>query len=265
MLTLQPLKTLWPGGKNGVMRRTHRPILSLAIVASASVGTTAFTTEDGATNNPEEALLVSAGSDGLLRCWSLDPRWWSAIDENNNYNGSDDDDNGGHCRFVIHAGHDCGDIFAMAYHPPTATLYLACKNGSIQWFPMLQRHQMCRQRMRQEWAKRDSRFFSLGNESRHSLEFATGEAVSTATASTFIHESSEEHPAVVGKQHRTYLILENMMLPMAHNGYIYCLLIGRLPHSSADYLFSGSGLCVCLPVDCVFNYLNILNSQVMER
>jgi hypothetical protein len=58
------------------------------------------------------------------------------------------------CVCVIHAGADCGDINALLYNNTTQTIYLGCKNMSLQWFEMSKRHTVTKTMIKREWSSR---------------------------------------------------------------------------------------------------------------
>jgi di- and tripeptidase len=65
------------------------------------------------TASADERMLFSAGDEGRVYVWDLGSPSMP-------------------CLCHIYAGADCGDIYALAFCNTTDTLYLGCKNTSIQ-------------------------------------------------------------------------------------------------------------------------------------
>ncbi|ORY01300.1 Zn-dependent exopeptidase [Basidiobolus meristosporus CBS 931.73] len=117
------------------------------------------------------------------------------------------------CLYVVHAGPNVGDILALAYSSDLQKLFLGCTNTSIQWFDVSTRDEICSEKRRAILSSRGSKFFQ-----------------------------GQEKPATVdedGLEH--YVIFDEAIAPNSHFGYVYSLLLGKLPNSTDDVLFSGSG------------------------
>lgn len=65
--------------------------------------------------NKDQTILFSAGDENMVCVWNIGP-------------GTDHYT----CIYVVHAGADCGDIHALAFNDATNTLYLGCKDASLQ-------------------------------------------------------------------------------------------------------------------------------------
>ncbi|KAK9764746.1 hypothetical protein K7432_007509 [Basidiobolus ranarum] len=117
------------------------------------------------------------------------------------------------CLYVVHAGPNVGDILALAYSNDSQKLFLGCTNTSIQWFDISSRDDVCSDQRRAILSSRGSKFFQ-----------------------------GQEKPATIdedGLEH--YVIFDDAIVPNSHFGYVYSLLLGKLPNSTEDTLFSGSG------------------------
>jgi hypothetical protein len=84
-----------------------------------------------------------------------------------------------------------------------------------QWFDVAHGHKLSRRRRDLEWTSRDSRFFDI-----ESLAKPSGED---------------------GSEIEYYVIFEQMISNMSHNGFIYCMCIGKTPNQDEDVLISGAG------------------------
>ena len=65
----------------------------------------------------DEKLLFSAGDENIVRIWDLTL------------------DGEYRCKYLIHAGADCGDIHAVVYCDRSQVLYIGCKDASLQVRP----------------------------------------------------------------------------------------------------------------------------------
>eukprot|EP00158_Paraphelidium_tribonemae_P007506 Partr_v1_DN28272_c3_g1_i2_m76487 putative Metallopeptidase M20 family len=146
--------------------------------------------------------LFSGGDDGSIRCWQIDN-----VEPGAKFP----------CVCLVHAAADSGDIHSIVYSASLDAIYFGCKNASIQFFDMRNRHSVSRERRLQEWKKRDSRFFDL-----------------VPLLDCCSERESEMEIFVVFED-------ENV-LPMCHQGFVYALLVTGLSSGVADdCLISGSG------------------------
>ena len=221
----------------------------------------------------DERWLFSAGDEGVVRIWDLLSGSASPPTTSSHAHAHPLPPPVPTCVLLLYAGADCGDIHAMGYSESLRTLYLGCKDASIQvgssdrsideqgeeggahcrrsslilalpylhlqismhtlreqWFNMEQRHGMDKQHMESEWNQRDHRFFRL-----HSMEEVVpiygGPPVAVEAAAALEME--------------TFVLLESMIMPLSHHGFVYALLVERrLPAFDHDVLISASGTCV---------------------
>ncbi|KAF9338321.1 hypothetical protein BG006_005303 [Podila minutissima] len=118
------------------------------------------------------------------------------------------------CLYHIHSSQDVGDIFSVVYSHTLNTMYIGCQNTSIQWFDFS-----------------DSRpDVPQSPNITHSLR--------SQTPQFFEGPSKSREPE---EQVVRYSIPDSGIYQNSHFGYVYCLLLGKVPNVEGDVLFSGSG------------------------
>ncbi|KAG0345829.1 hypothetical protein BG004_002995 [Podila humilis] len=119
------------------------------------------------------------------------------------------------CLYHIHSSQDVGDIFSVVYSQSLNTMYIGCQNTSIQWFDFL--------------------------DTRHETDVPQSPNIthSLRSQTPLFFEGSKEQPE---EQHVIrYSIPDSGIYQNSHFGYVYCLLLGKVPNVEGEILFSGSG------------------------
>ncbi|KAF9584930.1 hypothetical protein BGW38_004625 [Lunasporangiospora selenospora] len=119
------------------------------------------------------------------------------------------------CLYHIHSSQDVGDIFSIAYSSALNTMYIGCQNTSIQWFDF--------------------------SDSTHSAPQSPNITHTLRNHNTPIFFSGSTKSNVPGEQVTRYSIPDTCIHQNSHFGYVYCLLLGKVPNVEGEILFSGSG------------------------
>ncbi|KAI7828629.1 hypothetical protein BC939DRAFT_526712 [Gamsiella multidivaricata] len=119
-----------------------------------------------------------------------------------------------HCLYHIHSSQDVGDVFSVVFSDSLNTMYIGCQNTSIQWFDFSDFRVDVPQSPNITHSLRSHlpRFFDGASNARESDDQVT-----------------------------RYSIPDSRIYQNSHFGYVYCLLLGKVPNVEGDILFSGSG------------------------
>ncbi|KAG0372836.1 hypothetical protein BGX24_012515 [Mortierella sp. AD032] len=119
------------------------------------------------------------------------------------------------CIYHIHSSQDVGDVFSIVFSSSLNTMYIGCQNTSIQWFDFSD--------ARQDVLQSPNITHSLRNHD---------------TPQFFEGSSNAKKPE---EQVTRYSIPDSSIFQNSHFGYVYCLLLGKVPNVEGEILFSGSG------------------------
>ena len=160
-------------------------------------------------------LLFSAGDEGFVRVWSVFP-----------------DAGVFPCIRLIYAGEHCGDINALAFSSALNMLYLGCKNASLQFFDMSRGRRLSKAEQLEHIRSRDSRFFKL--------EGLLEEEPPVVSIDNENLDSFQGHRDRVDSV-CVSVISDDMIIPMSHNGFLYCLLLSQFDGKHQLYTGAGDG------------------------
>ncbi|GJJ72237.1 di- and tripeptidase [Entomortierella parvispora] len=118
------------------------------------------------------------------------------------------------CLYHIHSSQDVGDVFSVVFSDALNTMYIGCQNTSIQWFD----------------------FSESKPDVPHSPNIT--HSLRSHTPRFFEGSSDTNEPE---DQVTRYSIPESCIYQNSHFGYVYCLLLGKVPNVEGEILFSGSG------------------------
>ncbi|KAF9439364.1 hypothetical protein BGZ76_000025 [Entomortierella beljakovae] len=118
------------------------------------------------------------------------------------------------CLYHIHSSQDVGDVFSAVYSDSLNTLYIGCQNTSIQWIDF-------------STSKPEVPY---SQNITHKLRSHTPR---------FFHGSSNTEELDEGVIH--FSVPDSCIIQNSHFGYVYSLLLGRVPNVEGEILFSGSG------------------------
>ncbi|KAG0256503.1 hypothetical protein BG011_004472 [Mortierella polycephala] len=118
------------------------------------------------------------------------------------------------CLYHIHSSQDVGDVFSVVFSDTLNTMYIGCQNTSIQWFDFSDSNADAPQSPNITHALRS-----------HMPRFFEGPQT--------VKEPEE--------QVTRYSIPDSGIYQNSHFGYVYCLLLGKVPNTEDEILFSGSG------------------------
>ncbi|KAF9192737.1 hypothetical protein BGZ49_003381, partial [Haplosporangium sp. Z 27] len=110
------------------------------------------------------------------------------------------------CLYHIHSSQDVGDVFSVVFSDALNTMYIGCQNTSIQ--PEIPHSHNITHKLRS-----------------HTPRFFEGTS-----------KTNEPDDRVI-----RYSIPDSCIVQNSHFGYVYCLLLGRIPNVEGEILFSGSG------------------------
>ncbi|KAI8362312.1 hypothetical protein B0O80DRAFT_409457 [Mortierella sp. GBAus27b] len=116
------------------------------------------------------------------------------------------------CLYHIHSSQDVGDVFSVVFSNSLNTMFIGCQNTSIQWFDFSD--------LKPDVPQSPNITHTLRN---HMPRFFEGS----------VREPEE--------QVTRYSIPESCIYQNSHFGYVYCLLLGKVPNVEGEILFSGSG------------------------
>ncbi|KAJ1921043.1 hypothetical protein H4219_000901 [Mycoemilia scoparia] len=161
-------------------------------------------------------ILFSAGGDGKVKAW--DAKTFAFL-------------------YLIIPGDNVGAVLSLAYSKKHQVLVLGCQNTSIQWFSIKHRHEANQEDKDRELAARRSKFFdnaaSCGQVDESILKSIKAKADAEALA---------DYELVHSPLNDEFVIFDNSIIPHAHYGFVYALLIGTLPETSErEILFSAAG------------------------
>ncbi|KAF9940715.1 hypothetical protein BGZ65_006280 [Modicella reniformis] len=116
------------------------------------------------------------------------------------------------CLYHIHSSQDVGDVFSVVFSNSLNTLYFGCQNTSIQWFDF--------------------------SDSKPDVPHSPNITYTLRNHMPRFFEGSMKEPE---EQATRYSIPESCIYQNGHFGYVYCLLLGKVPNVEGETLFSGSG------------------------
>ncbi|KAJ2102893.1 hypothetical protein GGI09_000964 [Coemansia sp. S100] len=141
-----------------------------------------------ATNN----TLFSGGGDGRVRAWDM--HTLKAL-------------------YVVHAGVNSGAVLSLAFLPP-GVLVLGCQNTSLQWFDVVARGDVPRDRRKRELMARRLRFFDDSTDPIGVCPASTpGQSAPSDSGNEDEDDGLEE-----------YLVAESDIVDYAHSGYVYSVI-----------------------------------------
>ncbi|KAI1311038.1 hypothetical protein EDD11_003580 [Mortierella claussenii] len=119
-----------------------------------------------------------------------------------------------HCLYHIHSSQDVGDVFSIVFSDALNILYIGCQNTSIQWYDFsdTKAEAPLSPNITHNLRSHMPRFFEGNSNTRDTEE----QVIRCSISDTCIYQNS-------------------------HFGYVYCLLLGKVPNVEGDILFSGSG------------------------
>ncbi|KAF8977558.1 hypothetical protein BGZ46_007306, partial [Entomortierella lignicola] len=118
------------------------------------------------------------------------------------------------CLYHIHSSQDVGDVFSVVFSDALNTMYIGCQNTSIQWID----------------------FSEAKSEIPHSHNITHKLRSHTPRFFEGTSKTNEPDDRVI-----RYSIPDSCIVQNSHFGYVYCLLLGRIPNVEGEILFSGSG------------------------
>ncbi|KAG0002902.1 hypothetical protein BGZ79_002102 [Entomortierella chlamydospora] len=118
------------------------------------------------------------------------------------------------CLYHIHSSQDVGDVFSIVFSDALNTMYIGCQNTSIQWID----------------------FSDSKPEIPHSHNITHNLRSHTPRFFEGTTNSKELDEQVI-----RYNIPDSCIVQNCHFGYVYCLLLGKVPNVEGEILFSGSG------------------------
>ncbi|KAF9289748.1 hypothetical protein BGZ68_008712 [Mortierella alpina] len=118
------------------------------------------------------------------------------------------------CLYHIHSSQDVGDVFSIVFSDALNIMYIGCQNTSIQWFDFSD----------------DKANAPQSPNITHTLR--------SHTPRFFVGSSKDKEPEELVTR---YSIPDSCIYQNSHFGYVYCLLLGKVPNIEGEILFSGSG------------------------
>jgi di- and tripeptidase len=138
--------------------------------------------------------------------------------------------------YVIYSTFDIGDVFAVVYSQAIKTIYLGAQNTSIQvsTFPPCANSQWYDLDKVPERPRTASSSFPRR---RFNKFFDSQKYIDTPDQSDVDDDSPVSRIPLLEIEPRN-------QVQFAHYGYVYCLQLGSLPHSSEQMLFSGTSCLI---------------------
>ncbi|KAF9916813.1 hypothetical protein BX616_002734 [Lobosporangium transversale] len=118
------------------------------------------------------------------------------------------------CLYHIHSSQDVGDVFSVVFSETLNTMYIGCQNTSIQWL--------------------DFSESVLDVPQSPNITHSLRQQLPTFFEGDISAKDPEEH--VIRRS-----IPDSCISLNSHFGYVYCLLLGKVPNVGGEILFSGSG------------------------
>ncbi|KAG0303882.1 hypothetical protein BGZ99_002567, partial [Dissophora globulifera] len=118
------------------------------------------------------------------------------------------------CLYHIHSSQDVGDVFSVVFSDSLNTLYIGCQNTSIQWFDF--------------------------SDSRSDIHLSPNITHALRSHTPRFFEGTY-NAAAPNDQAALCCIPESCIQQNSHFGYVYCLMLGKVPNIEGEILFSGSG------------------------
>jgi di- and tripeptidase len=133
--------------------------------------------------------------------------------------------------YIVYSTFDIGDVFSVVYSQALQTIYLGAQNTSIQVHPLPELTQWYDLKEIPARPRTSSSSFPMR---RFNKFFDTQKKDETSPDQSDVDDdgSVERIPLLE--------IEPRNQVQFAHYGYVYCLLLGTLPHSSEELLFSGT-------------------------